>query len=239
MQLYRLRGLIICLGALATLTGFGRAQPVEDLYLQCPAGQVAVQHRTRVPESNGCSKPAGISIGGEEDFTACCDLHDVCYESCNVDKQFCETQFASCLQNLCRTAFAHNKGCSQAAQMYAMGTTMFGGSGFATSQEEFCECVPKEEVSAHYGSLFHTFYQTHAPDKADEWRYDENGQDGQSNKVDKYLKSWKGKAGGLRSQLSRVAKLHYEIYKRYSWAILHVGPRKGRTPPGSRRKDEL
>lgn len=211
-------------------------QPVEELYKQCPSGQVAVQHNTRMPESNGCSKPAGISLLGEEDFTFCCDLHDVCYETCSADKQYCENEFSKCLQNLCRTAFANNKDCPQAAQMYAMGTTMFGSGEFAKSQEEFCECVPREDVRPHYASLVERFYQAHARDKAGEWGHDDESGPW---RIDKYLKDYKAKDGGKRSQLARVAKLHYALHKRYPEAILHVGSRKGRRPPRSRAKDEL
>ena len=41
-----------------------------------------------MPESNGCST-MGIKVGGEEDFTSCCDLHDVCYQTCGVTQQKC------------------------------------------------------------------------------------------------------------------------------------------------------
>ena len=39
-----------------------------------------------MPESNGCST-MGIKVGGEEDFTSCCDLHDVCYQTCGLTQQ--------------------------------------------------------------------------------------------------------------------------------------------------------
>jgi hypothetical protein len=51
----------------------------SPLYVDCPSGQLAVQEFKR-PQSNGCSKPAGLDVPGEEDFTWCCDRHDVCYQ---------------------------------------------------------------------------------------------------------------------------------------------------------------
>ncbi len=36
---------------------------------QCPTGEVAVQKRHRQLESDGCSKPTGLQVAGEEDFT--------------------------------------------------------------------------------------------------------------------------------------------------------------------------
>ena len=52
------------------------------------AGMVAVQESfaEKPFSSNGCSKPDGITVPGEEDFTYCCDRHDACYETCNIDK---------------------------------------------------------------------------------------------------------------------------------------------------------
>lgn len=210
----------------------------SELYKSCPAGQIAVQNAKRTPESNACSKPAGISIGGEEDYTYCCDRHDVCYETCNIDKDYCEAEFSKCLQMLCRTLFSANKGCSQAASMYVMGTQMFGGNGFAVSQQEYCECIDAgtEKVRAHYGKMVHSFYASHAPDKADEWKdYEAEG-----SKVSKYVAGYQGKAGGKREQLVKLGKLHYQLYAKYDTAIKHVGPRRGMTPPRPKaKKDEL
>ena len=45
-------------------------------------------HNLPMPESNGCST-MGIKVGGEEDFTSCCDLHDVCYQTCGLTQQKC------------------------------------------------------------------------------------------------------------------------------------------------------
>ena len=45
-----------------------------------------------MPESNGCTT-MGIKVGGEEDFTSCCDLHDVCYQTCGLTQQKCTLNF--------------------------------------------------------------------------------------------------------------------------------------------------
>ncbi len=52
----------------------------SPFYLDCPKGKLAVQRRLKAPESKGCSKRAEVNIPGEEDFTYCCDRHNVCYQ---------------------------------------------------------------------------------------------------------------------------------------------------------------
>ncbi|PFX26466.1 hypothetical protein AWC38_SpisGene8838, partial [Stylophora pistillata] len=34
-------------------------------------------------------------------FTKCCDLHDICYDTCNNDRTQCDDDFKSCLDNEC------------------------------------------------------------------------------------------------------------------------------------------
>lgn len=81
----------------------------------CPAGEYPVQKADVEIESNGCSKPKFIQVGGEEDFTYCCDRHDACYASCSAPKVFCDKDFRKCMNSLCRTNFKHNQACPSAA----------------------------------------------------------------------------------------------------------------------------
>lgn len=36
-----------------------------------------------------------------KDMTKCCDLHDICYGTCNNDKDECDLSFKKCLYKLC------------------------------------------------------------------------------------------------------------------------------------------
>lgn len=36
-----------------------------------------------------------------EEFNACCDVHDVCYEICSETKKKCDTNFDKCLLGHC------------------------------------------------------------------------------------------------------------------------------------------
>jgi len=143
-----------------------------------------------------------------------------------------------------------NPQCSQAADLYVMGTSMFGGScfhriastisvvelfclmvnlpiggnGFADSQQTHCKCVDKDGVKQHYARLVHDFYLKNVPHKAHEWE-DYSG----AGRIASYLPSTI--RTGSSQELSKVSKLVYDLYKKYDSSIRHVGNRRGRNPP--------
>ena len=61
------------------------------------------------------------------------------------------------MKTLCVETFSHNPQCVQAASMYTMGVSMFGGGGFAESEEVYCECINEADVPKHYQELFENF----------------------------------------------------------------------------------
>jgi len=67
-----------------------------------------VQSNLPMPESNGCST-MGIKVGGEEDFTSCCDLHDVCYQTCGMTQQKCMLNFIYILHTVTKKNQLTNK----------------------------------------------------------------------------------------------------------------------------------
>ena len=40
---------------------------------------------------------------------------------------------------------------------------MFGQQGFESSQQEYCVCIPQEEVTNHYTQLIDEFYESNVP----------------------------------------------------------------------------
>jgi secretory phospholipase A2 len=179
----------------------------------CGANEIAVQVLDIEPESNGCSKPPGIRIGGEEDFTYCCDRHDACYSTCNVPKSYCDKDFDKCMQKMCNTIFAHNNQCSQAASMYSMGTMAFGQVGYADTQDTYCTCIssnPSEEkavISEHYTRLLQGFYGKYAGGSA-------------AVNVAEIVTSAKWS--------DKLHMLYYTLLKKYDNAIAHTEGRKGK-----------
>jgi len=184
----------------------------------CGADEIAVQVLNAEPESNGCSKPAGIAVEGEEDFTYCCDRHDACYSSCNVLKRHCDTDFDKCMRKMCNVTFPHNPQCLRAAGLYSMATEMFGTSGYRGSQHKYCTCISaapsKEDASAaHYTKLLKSFYAKYPTDEAV-----------RNRAVTKYVsdvvvsEKWSG----------RLHMLYYTLLKKYDNAIAHIDGRKGK-----------
>jgi hypothetical protein len=129
------------------------------------------------PYSNGCSVPPSMrdSIGDYTHFTSCCDLHDTCYASCGIEKKRCESDFGKCMKRICQTKHESSssekfKKCNGMADMFTMGTSMFGCGGYTELQKDTCDCLePKEaEQRVHeYATEFYKAYnQTHPlPDK--------------------------------------------------------------------------
>mmetsp|Transcript_13179 Transcript_13179/g.21850 ORF Transcript_13179/g.21850 Transcript_13179/m.21850 type:complete len:219 (-) Transcript_13179:33-689(-) len=180
------------------------------------SSQVLVQKLDALPSSNGCSKPSGISVGGEEDFTYCCDRHDVCYSTCGISKDQCENDFGKCMKHLCKSAFSSNPQCAGAAQMYQMGTTMFGGSGFTDLQNDYCVCIPKSDVASHYTKLLRKVYKGHSTKSETE--------------ITETITKLIIKAGETPS-VRMLGNLFYKILKKYDSAIQHEGKRVGAKPP--------
>lgn len=194
---------------------------------RCSSGQVSVQSLTNPPTSNGCSKPAGISVGGEEDFTYCCDRHDVCYSTCGASKDFCESDFGKCMQELCKSQFSHNPQCGGAASMYQMGTTMFGGDGFDNLQVDHCQCIDESEVSNHYAKVLRQIYENHA---------NKSGQE-ISEQLSKLREKVISQNWTVQKQVRWYANIFYRTLKKYDTAIEHAEQRVGMNPP--RIGDEL
>ena len=141
---------------------------LQKLKEKC-GSQPLVQNPKSHPVSNGCSKPAGLSIAGEEDFTYCCDRHDACYASCGVPKDYCEKDFGRCMNNMCKTVFSANSQCKTAAGMYKMGVEVFGGSGYTGSQAQKCTCLEKgTTLREHYEEILHSRYESFNRELSDE-----------------------------------------------------------------------
>lgn len=57
-----------------------------------------------VPSADGCGS-LGLGISNEyfpaTEMASCCDDHDICYDTCNKDKELCDLDFKRCLYNYC------------------------------------------------------------------------------------------------------------------------------------------
>ena len=76
----------------------------------------------------------------------CCDAHDICYDTCNTDKEICDLDFKRCLYKYC-DSFEKSaagdiliKGCKAAAKMLFTGTMTLGCKAYLDAQERACFC---------------------------------------------------------------------------------------------------
>lgn len=80
------------------------------------------------------------------EMAKCCDDHDICYDTCNTDKEICDLDFKRCLYKYC-DSFEKSaagdiliKGCKAAAKMLFTGTMTLGCKAYLDAQERACFC---------------------------------------------------------------------------------------------------
>lgn len=200
--------------------------------MSCPLGETAAQKLGRRLESNGCTKPAFLTVQGEEDFTYCCDRHDVCYSTCGLTHSFCDEDFKKCMHSLCDQIFPHNPECKSAASTYSMGTSMFGAELYANEQKDNCVCVKSDDLIPHYIKYVSDFYNLFVP--ADQAKDPSDI----FTKSSKYLKNSGSETSPVYKNINRVV---YDLHKKYDNAIRHTETRKskGSSIPKPPTKKEL
>ncbi|XP_043484520.1 group XIIA secretory phospholipase A2 [Leptopilina heterotoma] len=119
----------------------------ETCVFQCPTGISSVPDKNHVPKSDGCGS-LGIEINQEylplAEMTKCCDSHDICYDTCNLDKEKCDLDFKRCLYKYCdgydSTGVSIVNACKAAAKMLYTGTTTLGCKSYMDAQKNACYC---------------------------------------------------------------------------------------------------
>lgn len=75
------------------------------------------------PKADGCGS-LGMKINTDylpaAEMANCCDEHDICYDTCNKDKELCDLDFKRCLYKYCDT---YEK--STAGDIIVKGNTIF------------------------------------------------------------------------------------------------------------------
>jgi len=116
------------------------------------------------PEPNGCGTkehPVQAKFG-LADFTAACNAHDTCYDTCNSGERICDDKFYEAMKAECARAYpvknsTGQKTCLSHASDYRYG----GGIGskllgaYDDAQSKACQCCADEQV----GSLLDLFVQ--------------------------------------------------------------------------------
>ncbi|XP_053731317.1 group XIIB secretory phospholipase A2-like protein [Synchiropus splendidus] len=100
-------------------------------------------------EPNGCSSSlVGLQLDpGIPAMTRCCNLLDVCYDTCGNNKYHCDSKFRSCLQDLCSDlktslGFMSNvQACESMADALYNTVWTLGCRPYMNSQRAACVCV--------------------------------------------------------------------------------------------------
>ncbi|XP_066597899.1 group XIIA secretory phospholipase A2 [Prorops nasuta] len=124
----------------------------ENCVFQCPGGSAPKPDWNHKPTSNGCGS-LGIEINQEylplAEMTKCCDAHDICYDTCNIDKEKCDLEFKRCLYKYCdgyqSTSTKIVNTCKAAAKMLFTGTTALGCKSYIDAQKQACFCPDKTD----------------------------------------------------------------------------------------------
>ncbi|XP_018323845.1 group XIIA secretory phospholipase A2 [Agrilus planipennis] len=123
----------------------------ENCVFKCPtAGVKPVPNRNHIPKGNGCGS-LGLKIDSQYlpvgEMTKCCDQHDICYDTCNKDKELCDLEFRRCLYKYCESykptvGETIVKTCKGAAKTLFTGTMALGCKSYLDAQKEACYCPP-------------------------------------------------------------------------------------------------
>lgn len=122
----------------------------ENCVYRCPGDSIPKPDWNHKPQSNGCGS-LGIEINQEylplAEMTKCCDQHDICYDTCNSDKEKCDLEFKRCLYKYCdgyqNSGVTIVNTCKAAAKMLFTGTTALGCKSYIDAQKEACYCGDK------------------------------------------------------------------------------------------------
>lgn len=116
------------------------------------------------PSADGCGS-LGMKIDTEYlpaiEMENCCNAHDICYDTCNKDKELCDLDFKRCLYNYCETLDSTatvgslvKKGCKTAAKLLSTGTLTLGCKSYLDSQERACYCPGQQQQQQKNGNGF-------------------------------------------------------------------------------------
>ncbi|XP_013386303.1 group XIIA secretory phospholipase A2 [Lingula anatina] len=118
----------------------------ENCKFTCPRGQKQIPNPHHKVSFDGCGS-LGIKVDTDHlpGVTSCCNNHDMCYDTCNKDREGCDRAFESCLADICKL-FKREKmafeGCKVTTQLLAAGASSMGCRSYRNAQAKACLCVP-------------------------------------------------------------------------------------------------
>ncbi|XP_050031256.1 group XIIA secretory phospholipase A2-like [Dermacentor andersoni] len=148
---YGLLLLVIVLGSSSMARGReGDVAEGLDCKFRCPRSLRPSPRAQYKSSSNGCGTEAfrlPASALPHPDFEACCNEHDLCYDTCLADKGQCDAAFDACMQRVCDTKVVTGKdSCVSTANLFMSLTKNLGCDPFINSQKQACVCKSDDEL---------------------------------------------------------------------------------------------
>jgi len=108
---------------------------------------------------NGCGAAGGRAFPnrfGPVNFRQCCDPHDICFGTCNSDRDDCDLDFLTCLLSACVTGLGSLAliprlllTCNAIATTYFIGVqSPFGTTAYENAQTARCDCCAEESCGS-------------------------------------------------------------------------------------------
>ncbi|XP_037070784.1 group XIIA secretory phospholipase A2-like [Pollicipes pollicipes] len=121
----------------------------ENCDFKCNLGYVPINNTNYIPSSDGCGS-LGIKWDTEqlpvEQLSDCCDAHDLCYDTCGADRDYCDLAFKKCLYAACERQKRQldkisQKACKGTSKLLYTGTLALGCKSYRDAQKRACTCV--------------------------------------------------------------------------------------------------
>ncbi|CAD5115962.1 DgyrCDS4892 [Dimorphilus gyrociliatus] len=119
----------------------------EKCSYSCPRGQKTVPRRGYTAHSNGCGA-YGIQVEVfSPEISQCCDVHDICYGTCNKKRSKCDKDFKNCIEKACKRKSSKKRSdCLINSQLLYAGAMALGCQAYLHSQEKACSCIISDEL---------------------------------------------------------------------------------------------
>lgn len=189
------------------LAQFSQPPPICPAFT-CKAKQKAVAKADAMVWAYGC-KDSGMNflnmasfdandplggMKGQKNVDKCCVEKEICMRTCGMPSKTCYEKFQKCSKQICRG----DSNCEMMAQFSDILSVPYDTDRekklseherrclpYTEAQQEFCECVPKDEWQGAVEGRLKSFYKSFNPEKLTA--------DGEIKEIGSIWKQWKGK----------------------------------------------
>ena len=160
--------------AMAQFDGFGGGQAKFCKPYLCGKGQEPVQKWPLKFQSAGCSSLGGMQVMSakteddkdSDEVEQCCDLRNVCLQTCGTIKTICDEEFTKCSDSVCEKSEDPDD-CQKSTSIHKLMIQMSSCGAYDQEQYSHCECVPEDDAPKKRQEVLRKFYRKFSPDSLD------------------------------------------------------------------------